>query len=40
MPVITDLDAFRNADNIDFLRQLAEEGLFAEEADDAIPNSP
>jgi anti-sigma factor RsiW len=40
LPVIRDLDAFRNADSIDFLRRLAKEGLFAEEAEDAIQNAP
>lgn len=36
LPVIENIELYRHVDNIEFLRQLDEEGLFAEEVDDAI----
>jgi anti-sigma factor RsiW len=36
LPVIENVDLYRNADSADFLRRLDQEGLFSEEVDDAL----
>lgn len=36
LPVIENVELYRVADNIDYLRELHESGLFAEEIDDAL----
>lgn len=36
LPVIERVDEYRNAESVEFLRQLHEQGLFAQEVDDAL----
>jgi hypothetical protein len=36
LPIIENLDAYRNADSIGFLRALEHEGLFTGETEDAL----